>query len=362
MTPQSDVPLAPLSTMGVGGAARWFVSAERESDLVDALRWAHVRSMPVHVLGGGSNVVISDDGIDGLVIHVMMRGVEERRSNDHVLYTCGAGEPWDPFVAMTVQADCAGLECLSGIPGCIGGTPVQNVGAYGQDVSGTITRVRVVSRESGTGEWLSNDDCGFGYRTSRFKREDLNRFIVSGVEFRVRSHGAPTVEYADVVAYFAQTGRASPTLQEVREAVLAIRRRKGMVIEPGNDANRSCGSFFVNPIVNRPDLERAAALTAETVPHYAVDEQAVKIPAAWLIERAGFPKGTTRDTVAVSRFQAQAIINLGRARAADVVNLAADIKRAVWTMFGISIVPEPVFLGFAPSTELRFLLTHQRSH
>jgi UDP-N-acetylmuramate dehydrogenase len=316
----------------------------------------------VHVLGGGSNVVISDDGIDGLVVHVAIKGVDQCVADGRMLYACGAGEPWDPFVKVTVQEDNAGLECLSGIPGFVGGTPVQNVGAYGQDVSGTITRVRVVSRATGAGQWLSKQECGFGYRTSRFKREDLDRFIVSAVEFGLQPHGTPTVEYADVIAYFDKAGRPSPTLQEVREAVLSIRRRKGMVIEPGNEANRSCGSFFVNPVVNRTNLERAAALTSTAVPHYVVDEQSVKIPAAWLIERAGFPKGTRRDTVAVSPFQAQAIINLGRASAADVVALAADIKRAVWTMFGISIVPEPVFLGFASSSDLRFLLTHQRSH
>jgi UDP-N-acetylmuramate dehydrogenase len=363
MTPQSDVALAPLCTMAVGGAARWFVDAHRESDVADALHWAHQRAVAVHVLGGGSNVLVADEGIDGLVIHISMRGVERVDSDGLTLYSCAAGEPWDPFVAATVQAGCAGLECLSGIPGGVGGTPVQNVGAYGQDVSGTITRVRVVTRASGAAHWLHNTECGFGYRTSRFKRDDNNKYIVTAVEFELRHGSPPTIQYADVIAYFETAGRAHPTLQEVRDAVLAIRRRKGMVIEPGNEANRSCGSFFVNPIVTNDDLRRVESITGGTaVPHYVVDAASVKIPAAWLIERAGFPKGTKRSTVAVSPFQAQAIINLGGARAADVLALASDMKRAVWTIFGISIVPEPVFLGFAPSSELRFLLTEQRSH
>lgn len=361
MRPQSDVALAPLSTMGVGGAARYFVSAATEFEVCDALHWAGAHSTPVHVLGGGSNVVIADDGVDGLVVHLNIRGVEESGSRQ-CTYRVGAGETWDAFVASTVAADCSGLECLSGIPGSVGGTPVQNVGAYGQDVSATITRVHAVNRATTATETFLNRECGFGYRTSRFKHADAGRYIVTAVEFELARGGRPTIEYADVVAYVEAANIAQPTLQDAREAVLAIRRRKGMVIEPGNAANRSCGSFFVNPLVTPADLGRVrSAAGDDSVPFYRVDAATVKIPAAWLVERAGFPKGTTRGPVGISPFQAQAIINRGGASSADVLALAADVKRAVWNVFGISIVPEPVFLGFPPSPEFRFLLTHQRS-
>jgi UDP-N-acetylmuramate dehydrogenase len=363
MTPQADVALAPFCTMGVGGPARWLVSARSESEIVQALAWAGERNVSVTVLGGGSNVLIADEGIAGLVIHVDVRGVDPKTSNGRVSYAVGAGEPWDPVVAESVAADCAGLECLSGIPGSAGGTPVQNVGAYGQDVSETIARVRVIDRQTIRTLYLSNAECAFGYRSSRFKREDLNRYIVTWVEFGLAANGRPKVAYADIISFLQSAGNNTPTLLDVREAVLTIRRRKGMVIEPGNAANQSCGSFFVNPVVTVADLQRVRDLSGvPDVPHYVVDAATVKIPAAWLIERAGFPKGTVRGAVGISPFQAQAIINRGRARAKDVLMLASEVKRGVWNMFGISIVPEPVFVGFAPSPELHHLLTHQRSH
>jgi UDP-N-acetylmuramate dehydrogenase len=362
MTPQSDVPLAAFCTMGVGGPARWFADARTESDVTDALVWARERAVPVHVLGGGSNVIISDQGFAGLVLHVNIRGIERERDSSRDNFSAGAGEPWDEFVAATVEANCAGLECLSGIPGYVGGTPVQNVGAYGQDVSGAIARVRAIDRLSQHVRTFSDLECGFGYRTSRFKIDDANRYVVTRVEFTLTPDGEPTVQYADLIHYFSERGAARPSLSDVRYATLAVRRRKGMVIEEGNPANRSCGSFFVNPIVNVSDWARVQMLIGMDVPRYVVDRESVKIPAAWLIERAGYSKGTVRGPVGVSPFQSQAIINLGGASADDVLELAGEIKQAVWATFGISLVPEPVFVGFTPSPKLRLLLSHQRSH
>ena len=349
--------------MGVGGPARWYVRAQSESDVCRALEWAHAHTVSVHVLGGGSNVVVSDDGFDGLVIHLQMLGIQFVERDGRAVYRVGAGEPWDPFVEQVVASNCSGIECLSGIPGCVGGTPVQNVGAYGQDVSGTITRVHAIERRTRSPRVFSNAECGFGYRTSRFKHADAEQFIVTAVEFSLGNGAPPTVQYADVVAYFEAARVTQPTVADVRNAVLAIRRRKGMVVEAGNVASQSCGSFFVNPVVSNADFQRLQLQSAPaTVPHYVADAASVKVPAAWLIERAGFPKGTTRGTVGISPYQAQAIINRGGARAADVMAMAIEVKRAVWDMFAISIVPEPVFVGFAHSPELRFLLTHQRSH
>ncbi|HUE85652.1 MAG TPA: UDP-N-acetylmuramate dehydrogenase [Vicinamibacterales bacterium] len=362
MTPQSDVALAPFCTMNVGGPARWFVEARTESDLVGALEWAAQRGAAVHVLGGGSNIVVSDAGFDGLVIRVHLLGVESAAVAAHRLYIAGAGEPWEPFVAQIVSDDCAGIECLSGIPGLVGGTPIQNVGAYGQEVSSTITRVHAIDRTTGMPRSFSTAQCGFGYRTSRFRHADAERYVVTRVEFVLTPYGPPTTTYADVVAFLERAGMLAPTLQHLRTAILEIRRRKGMVIEDGNPANRSCGSFFVNPVVSRDELDRVQA-TAGTasVPHFAVDAQSAKIPAAWLIERSGFARGVRRGTVGISPFQAQAVVNLGGASASDVLALACDVKRAVWRTFRISLVPEPVFVGFGGAADLRFLLTHLRT-
>jgi UDP-N-acetylmuramate dehydrogenase len=356
---ESDVPLAEWCTLGVGGAARWFCEAGNEGAVIEALAWAQERGVRVHILGGGSNVVFGDEGFDGLVLRVNVRGVVSNESNGRIIFRAGAGEVWDPLVAMAVEADCAGLECLSGIPGQVGGTPIQNVGAYGQEVSDVITSVRVVDRHTHAVVTLSNAECLFGYRTSRFKGADHDRFVVTHVEFSLARAGPPTVTYADVVAYFQAAGNRSPSLHQVRQAILLIRGRKGMVIESGNPANRSVGSFFVNPVVTREHFARLLA-DATSMPHYIVGDNAVKIPAAWLIERAGFAKGFKRGEVAVSPFQAQAIINLGGATAADVLHLASDIKHAVWKRFDITLKPEPVFVGFPPSPELNWLLESDR--
>jgi UDP-N-acetylmuramate dehydrogenase len=356
VTPQTDVALAPFSTMAVGGPARWFVEARTDADVVEALRWAHARNVEVHVLGGGSNVVIADQGFNGLVLRVSIRGVESALADGRRVYRAGAGEPWDDFMTRAVDDEAAGLECLSGIPGLVGGTPVQNVGAYGQEVSGAITRVHAIERATATPVSFSSAECGFGYRTSRFKHADAGRYVVTRVEFSLTAHGAPTIVYGDVVAFFETAGIDAPTLRQVRAAILAIRRRKGMVIEEGNPVNRSCGSFFVNPVVSRAQLDRVQSMAgAGAVPHFVVDAQSVKIPAAWLIERAGFPRGTCRGPVGISPFQAQAIVNLGTAHAADVLALACEIKRAVWRTFGIALAPEPVFVGFAGSADWQWL-------
>ena len=347
---KSDVPLADWCTMRVGGPARWFREARSESDAIESLRWAAGRDAPVLVLGGGSNVVIADDGYPGLVLKISIDGINISELAGKVSFDVGSGEEWDPLVARTVAENCAGLECLSGIPGLVGGTPVQNVGAYGQDVSATIRSVRAIDRDAQRVITFSNGDCGFGYRTSRFKHADAGRFIVTGVEFVLARGGVPTISYADVIKYFE--GRDErPSLHAVREAILEIRSRKGMVIKEGNPANRSCGSFFVNPVISRTHFARIG-----DAPHYPAGDDRVKVPAAWLIEQSGFRKGHVSGPVGISPFQAQGLINRGGATAADVVALAVDIKRAVWDRFEIALVPEPVFVGFANDSIVTWLL------
>jgi UDP-N-acetylmuramate dehydrogenase len=361
MTPQSDVALAPHTTMGVGGAARWFVEASSESAVCAALRWAGERRTPAFILGGGSNIVIADRGFDGLVVKIAIRGIEVSDGDGQLVYAVGAGEPWDAVVEHAVGANCAGLECLSGIPGLAGGTPVQNVGAYGQEVSDTVQSVHVVDRVTNQISRLTNHECGFGYRTSRFKRADAGRFVVTRIDYQLTPGGPPTVTYADLIAYFAEAGQLEPSLSEVRQATLAVRRRKGMVIEPGNAANRSCGSFFVNPVIDRRAFETLASDCAPArVPHYVVADDRVKIPAAWLIERAGFTRGRRHGAVGISPFQAQAIINHGGAGAEEVLMLAHAIKRAVWDTFRIALGPEPQFVGFPRSPEFDWLTNPER--
>jgi UDP-N-acetylmuramate dehydrogenase len=354
VTIEPDVALADWCTLGVGGPARWFCHARDECTVADAFEWAADRRVPVHVLGGGSNVVCADRGYHGLVVHVDIPGVAVEREGDHTLVTAGAGEPWDPLVARVVALELAGFECLSGIPGRVGGTPSQNVGAYGQDVSASIVRVRTFDRDAADFVELSRDACAFGYRTSRFKGEDRERFVVTRVEFSL-APGPATLTYADVRDQFRRAGTTTPSLDEVRQAVLSIRRRKGMVIEPQNPANQSVGSFFVNPTISSRQFDELVA-RYPALPHYPLGADTVKIPAAWLIEQSGFTRGTQDGAVGVSPLQAQAIVNLGGATADDVVRLAGAIKRAVWNRFRIAIVPEPVFVGFDQTPDLAWLL------
>jgi UDP-N-acetylmuramate dehydrogenase len=360
MMPDANVRLAAHCTLGVGGAARWFWRAESPGSLRDALAWASERQVPVHVLGGGSNVVFADEGFDGLVVAVALRGVRfEPQGDGSCVVDAAAGEPWDELVESTVARGLAGLECLSGIPGLVGGTPVQNVGAYGQDVAAVIAHVEAIDRLSLDPVVLTNEQCRFAYRTSRFKREDRDRFVVTAVRLVLRP-GPPTLAYADVASYFAERHVDAPSLAEARQAIVAIRRRKGMVIEAGNAANQSVGSFFVNPVIARSHFEGLRA-RHEAIPHYPAGEDRVKVPAAWLIERAGFVRGTRRGRVGISPLQAQAILNLGGASAADVLALAVEIKTAVRRAFAIAIVPEPVFVGFPPASALRHLQDHDGS-
>src|SRR6266545_938538 len=242
LEPRADVPLAPFSTLGVGGAARWFARAESVEDVAAAHRWCEQRNSPLLVLGGGSNLVIADRGVDGLVLQIALRGVDVASIEDDTFVTAAAGEPWDALVSDVVARGLAGLECLSGIPGSVGGTPIQNVGAYGQEVAGVIESVTAFDRNEQRGVALPASECGFAYRMSRFKDRDVGRFVVCQVTFRLRP-GSPTITYPDVIEYLSRQATGSPTVRDVREAVLNIRRRKGMVIDAADPDTRSVGSF-----------------------------------------------------------------------------------------------------------------------
>jgi len=345
---QENVPLAPLTTFQVGGPARYFVEAQSEADVRAAVGHAASRSLPLFVLGGGSNLLVADSGFPGLMLKMALTGVNETRQKGKVLFDVAAGEDWDSFVARAVAEECAGIECLSGIPGTVGGTPVQNVGAYGQEVKDVITSVRVLELASGQVKELSNAECGFRYRSTMFNTTGRGRYIVLRVTFRLASGGKPHLAYADLRNHFA--GRKDPpTLSETREAVRRIRLSKAMLIVPGDDDCRSAGSFFKNPVVSQEkfaEVEAAAARLGQTLPKWPAEGNRVKIPAAWLVEHAGFPKGFTRGPVGISRKHSLAIVNRGSARAADIVALKDEVQARVIGEFGIELAPEPVFVGF----------------
>ncbi len=351
---QVGVPLAPLSTLAVGGAARWFVRAARAEDVAAAHGWCQSRRAGMLVLGGGTNVVIADEGFDGLVVQIDLRGVTVEPAGGATIVRAAAGEAWDHLVEMAVSQDLAGLECLSGIPGSVGGTPVQNVGAYGQEVSDTIRSVTAFDRACETLVTLDASECRFAYRSSRFKCEDAGRFVVCEVAFRLRG-GPAKVAYPDLLRYFEDGHVRSPSLSQVRAAVLTIRRRKGMVIDPADPDTTSVGSFFTNPIVGVNDHERIGSIAGEAAPAFPAGDVRMKVPAAWLIERAGFVKGVVDGAVGLSTKHPLAIVNRGGARARDVLRLASRIQRAVAERFGVWLRAEPVFVGFGDDPEVQCL-------
>jgi UDP-N-acetylmuramate dehydrogenase len=343
---QHNVPLAPLTTLQVGGPARLFARAESEAQVARAFEYATANDLPVFVLGGGSNILVSDEGFDGLVIQVALRGISNSNAADSsgvVSITAAAGEDWDPFVEFCVSRDLAGIECLSGIPGLVGGTPVQNVGAYGQEVSESIVAVRCFDRKTREIIELDNAGCGFTYRTSIFNSTQRDRYVVLSVTYELVEHGEPKIAYKDLKEYFADR---RPTLSETREAILKIRRAKSMVIDPDDPNSRSAGSFFKNPIVDTNKFEGIAASSAgKSVPHFPAGER-VKVPAAWLIEQAGFQKGFKLGNAGISTNHSLAIVNLDGASATEIIALKQEIQDRVVRKFDILLQPEPVFVGF----------------
>lgn len=350
--PRSEVPLAPLTSLELGGSARHLAEVADVPGTVEAVRWARRYEQPVAVLGGGSNVVVADDGVPGLVLRAAFCGIETNRDGDTVLVTAGAGEVWDELVARIVARGLAGIECLSGIPGLVGATPIQNVGAYGQEVGDVVESLRALDLESLEERVFPAGECGFGYRSSLF-RESPGRYLVLDVTFRLRPGGAPTLAYQELRGAVEAHG-SSPGVADVREAVLELRRSKSMVLDPTDPNRRSAGSFFVNPVVDRDrltDIRRRAlelgVLTGdEQVRSFDIGSGSVKVPAGWLIEKAGFHKGLVRGPVGISSAHALALVHHGGGTAAQLVALAREIRDGVRKTFGITLRPEPVFLGF----------------
>ena len=345
---QQNVPLAPLTTFQVGGPAKYFVEATTAAEVQEAVEFARQQNLPLFVLGGGSNLVISDQGWPGLVLKVAVPGIAEHEQDGKVIFDVGAGEEWDKFVAHAVAQHCAGVECLSGIPGSVGGTPVQNVGAYGQEVAGTIHSVLAYDLKDNQVHELTHDDCCFSYRASLFNTTEKGRYIILRVTYAMVLDGPSHIEYADLKQHFAGWAIA-PSLAQVRDAVRHIRANKGMLLTPEGGDCRSAGSFFKNPVLSSDQhakLIQRASVKGLIVPSYPALESRRKISAAWLLEHSGFSKGYVSGRVGISRKHALALVNLGGASAEDVIALQEEIQQRVEESWGIRLEPEPVFVGF----------------
>jgi UDP-N-acetylmuramate dehydrogenase len=348
---QENIPLAPLTTLRLGGPARLFVEAKSAGEVQEAVAFAASKSLPLFVLGGGSNLVVADSGWPGLVLRVAIPGIDQRPGHDdegRVLFDVGAGESWDRFVSQAVMAKCAGIECLSGIPGSVGGTPVQNVGAYGQEVSETIASVEVFDLHDSQVRELCPEACGFAYRSSIFNTTERGRFVILRVTYALTPGGEPHLEYADLQRHFE--GRETrPNLAETREAVRHIRARKGMLIVHGDPDCQSAGSFFKNPVLTESQheaLQKRAAAKGLHLPSYPALESHKKVSAAWLVEKSGFARGYSLGHVGISSKHALAIVNRGGATAAEVLALRDQIQHRVHEIWDVHLEPEPVMLGF----------------
>ena len=340
---RENVSLAPFTTFQVGGPARWFAEARSESEIVEAVRFASERRMRLFILGGGSNLLAADAGFDGLVLHIALRGISEKSG----YFTSAAGENWDEFVSRAVERAYGGLECLAGIPGTVGGTPIQNVGAYGQEVSNIIRQVRAFDRASNNFAELTAKECGFSYRRSIFNTAQPGRYIVTAVSFTLVPDAKPLLSYADLRSYF-KDGASEPTLAQTAAAVREIRRRKGMLLVEGDADCRSAGSFFRNPLVGSDVIAHISSLAGVEValiPCYPAPGGKVKLAAAWLLDQAGFHKGYALGPAGISSRHTLALINRGGARAADISALRDQIIKKVNERFGIRLEPEPVLLG-----------------
>ncbi len=341
--------LSGHTTLRLGGPAAAWIDAKNEGDLVEA-----VNACPgeLFILGGGSNIVVADEGFQGTVVHVLTRGIERREEGGAVVFSVAAGEPWDGLVASTVADGLAGLECLSGIPGTVGAAPLQNVGAYGPELVDVLSSVRALDRDSGEIVEFDRDECGFDYRTSRFKLES-RRFVVLSVELRLlRQEMSLPIEHEELAEALGVSVAETAPLDRVRETVLELRSAKGMVLDPDDPDTFSTGSFFMNPLIGPDQLVEVQRRAAEClgpkgrVPHELDADGNAKLPAAWLIEKAELPKGHGNPNgIAISSKHSLALTNRGRGTTAELVGLAEEIASTVSETWDVTLIPEPIFVG-----------------
>lgn len=347
LSPERDRALAPLTSLKLGGPARYFVEARSREEIAEAVGWAKTARERLAVLGGGSNLVVADSGFAGLVLRIVTRGISLHDEGQTVVLRAEAGEPWQQVIDTALAQHLSGLECLTGIPGCVGATPIQNVGAYGQEISDTLHEVEVLERASGRTLTLGNHACAFSYRDSRFRREP-DRYLILSVSFRLEKFGAPTLRYAELSRALA--AHANPSLQDVAKTVWALRKGKSMILDPRDPNGKNAGSFFKNPIVSEAEAERVRALCVaqgmvaeeRDVPCFAAPEGGVKLAAGFLIERSGIKRGMRRGPVGVSSRHALCLVHHGGGQTRDLLALSAEIQTAVEARFGLRLELEPV--------------------
>jgi UDP-N-acetylmuramate dehydrogenase len=340
---RTGVPLASLTTLRVGGPAARLADLATEADVVDAVRDVERHGEPLFVLGGGSNVLCADEGFRGLVGRMAIRGIDVRIDRGGIVVDVGAGEDWDGLVARAVDEQWQGVASLSGIPGLVGATPIQNVGAYGEEVADTIASVRAFDRVAGSFVDMTPAGCGFGYRASVFKRNE--RWIVTRVTFAFRRGPDAMVRYAELGRALSVTEGSAVPAKLVRDTVVALRRAKGMVVDGADPDSASAGSFFVNPIVDLATAARVQEVAGVGPPQFDAGDGRVKLAAGWLVERAGFAKGYGEGSAGVSRKHALALVNRGGATCRELLALARTIRDGVRARFGVTLEPEPVMVG-----------------
>lgn len=337
-------PLAPLTTLGVGGSADYYVELNNIVDVIEIINYSRLNEIQVFILGGGSNIVVADSGWQGLVLRYVNR--------DFIFHDtkveASAGLNWDDLVVAAIDRGLGGIECLSGVPGLVGAAPVQNIGCYGQEVSETIEMVEAVNVGDGKVCQFFKSECGLSYRQSRFKKD--KQYLITKVFFNLQHSDFGTVRYDEVARTLKEQNILRPTLADVRRAVLSIRRRKSMIIDPLDPNSKSVGSFFVNPIVNNKSADEVDSMArrsgAKVMPRWPTDDERVKLSAAWLIESAGFQRGETYGRVGLSQNHILAIVNRGGATSNEIIALASKIRNRVRDIFGLTLEPEPVFIGF----------------
>ena len=346
-----QVPLAQYTTLGIGGPAEYYIEVTDVDTLKRSIAWAAVRGIPFFTIGGGSNIVVSDRGYPGLVLHMSIRGIETRLEGDQVLLRAGTGERWDSIVEMCVYKGWPGLECLSGIPGSAGAAPIQNIGAYGIELKDWIDTIEALDIRTIEMTSIKSSECDFGYRASRFKSDWMGRYLITALTLRLSMGVIHEVKYGELQQYLNDRGLLNPSPSQIREAVLSIRRGKSMVVDAQDIDSHSAGSFFVNPVVTKTEYENIRRGAPDDrgeshrMPAFEIDDGRIKLSAAWLIERAGFYRGYVHGNVGLSSKHSLAIINRGGGTAKEVMELADKIQKAVKDTFGIELIPEPVFVG-----------------
>ncbi len=347
---KENYPLKELTTFKIGGPARYFTEVSREREVLEALAFAKGLNLDIFTLGGGSNLLVSDEGFPGLVIHNRITGLDYRRDGDSVVVTANAGHEWDAFTKLCTEHNWQGVECLSGIPGTVGAAPVQNIGAYGQSAESVVEEVRAFDITTGSPAILGSQDCGFRYRQSIFNTAAAGRYIITGVTFRLAAAGRSHITHHDLKQHFSATADITPA--QVRDAVLEIRNSKGLLVLDGYDRLNSAGSFFKNPVVSCEIFEQVRKTVQDIggCANWSWPQASgeVKISAACLIQTAGFTRGYRRGNVGISPRHTLALINYGNATACEVIAFARQVQERVGEKFGITLKPEVQCIGILP--------------